>query len=197
MRWDELERFLLDRATEDLLTDGDIRPCLAAFEDDDALLLASLRSFAKGAYAQPVIEVLALALSLHANRVALCVGGRAWSLDDPVPPVVAGVADLRQRVAAITTVDGMAADVIRAASIHPFDLRRDEVAWGPPIREAEQSWLGDALEAGVRHRHEFTADADAARDQAVRCAALGHALAFAPAVAARLDGVRSVNLRRC
>lgn len=43
-----------------------------------------------------MIELLALAMALEADRLVFATAGRLTSLDDPIPPVTDG-ADLRQR----------------------------------------------------------------------------------------------------
>lgn len=196
MAWHELEQFLLEQAAEDLLADGEIRPRLAAFAGKQPLFLALLRPFTKGAYADPVIELLALALALAADRVTFAAGGRAWSLEDPIAPVVEGVGDLRQRVVAITSVDGAGEHVVRASSLHAFHLRPDEVEWGAVLRERAESWIGDALETAVLRRHDLVADLAAARSQATRCAELGHLVAFHSVIAERLRTAGEVTASR-
>ncbi|MPZ71770.1 MAG: hypothetical protein GEU74_00835 [Nitriliruptorales bacterium] len=197
VRWNELEAFLLELAAQDLAGSGEVRPCLAAYAGQAPLLLAFLRPFARGAYADPIVELLALAMPLGADRLAFCVGGRASSWDDPLPPVVAGVGDLRQRVVVITGAKGSGADVVRFSSVHPFTLEAAQVAWAPPLRERESSWIGDALGVAVRCRHELSADAALIRSQARRCTALGHLLAFDPAVVERLRLDDRVTPPRC
>src|SRR5687767_6035135 len=96
--WGDVEGFLLDEAAKDVALSDEVRPCLAAFAGDEPLLVAWWRPFPKGGYADPLIELLALACPLGADRVAQSLAGRATSLDDPIAPVVAGVGDLRQRV---------------------------------------------------------------------------------------------------
>jgi hypothetical protein len=181
--WDDLEQLLLELATDDLLADGEICPSLAAYRGQAPLLLGFLRSFDKGAYHDAVVELLALAMPLGADRLVFTAGARAWSWNDPLPPVVPGVGDLRQRVLAITFADGAAEDVESVSALHPFDLTGGGVRWGEVVRERGDGWLSQALTVALEHRDELSTGIDEAREQARRCAALGHKLAFSPAVA--------------
>src|SRR5688572_44782 len=70
-RWNDAESFLLAEAAADLTDSDDVSPCLVAFSGDELLLVAFLRSFAKGEYADPLIELLALTAPLGADRLAL------------------------------------------------------------------------------------------------------------------------------
>ncbi len=100
----------------------DPRPHLAAFAGDHACVLIGLRPFAPGAYQGPLVEAMALALPLGADRVSVALPGRAWSLDDPVVPV-SDDGDLRQRVLTQCTVDGHRQVTPRVTMrLHPFDV---------------------------------------------------------------------------
>ena len=181
--WDDVERLLLELATDDLQADGEICPSLGAYRGQAPLLLGFLRPFAKGAYHDAVVELLALAIPLGADRLVFTAGGRVWSWDDPVPPVVPGVGDLRQRALTITFVDGSGDDVDRVSALHPFDLTDGSVQWGDPIRERGESWLADAMTVALQRRSELSAGLRETRKQARRCVRLGHELAFSPDVA--------------
>lgn len=184
-QWADVVGFLLEEATEDLRATGDVRPCMVAFNDGKALFVAFVRSFARGEYADPLIELLALAAPLDANRIALSLGGRAWSFADPIPPVVDGVGDLRQRVLCTVTVDGCGAEVTATSRIRPFTLAAGDVTWADEVATADaEGWAVGALRLAVERRALLQASCRAIRRQARRCVALGHVLAFAPDVAA-------------
>lgn len=187
-RWDDIERFLLDEATEDLRHGQDIRPCLVAFAGDQPLLLGFLRPFPKGDYADPITELIALAAPLGADRLALSMGARAWSLIDPIPPVVPGVGDLRQRVLVIERADGSRGAARGASSAHPYDLNnKNQVTWGTPIRQpGNDGWISRALTVSIDHRQHISGSVAETRRQADRCVRLGHTVALAPAVWDRL-----------
>jgi hypothetical protein len=87
MQWDEVEQFMIAEAERDLEAGNEVRPCFAAFACEAPLVLAFLRPFPKGGYHDPLIELLALAAPLNADRLKLSLSGRAWSMDDPIPPV--------------------------------------------------------------------------------------------------------------
>jgi hypothetical protein len=196
MQWVEVRQFLLEEATCDLEADGEIRPCLAAFRHDQPLFVAFLRSFGAGEYADPVVELLALAAPLGADRLALSMGGRAWSLDDPIPPVLAGVGDLRQRVVCLVVVDGAAGSTTLSSTVHPFTLDAGAVRFHRAVGTDEgEGWTVSALRLAVERRAALAASNDDIRRQALRCVALGHLVGFGAAVASSLglDGHQVVG----
>lgn len=79
---------------------------LCAHRGDDPLFLALLRPYPKGEHLEAVEELLTLALPLGADRIAFCSTGRAWSMDDPVPPVSSD-GDIRQRVLIVGQGDAL------------------------------------------------------------------------------------------
>lgn len=184
MDWDDVDDFLIRQAEADLAACGQVRPCLVAFAGDEPLLVAFVRPFPKGHYEAPLTELLALTAALAADRLALSVAGRAWSLDDPVPPVLEGVGDLRQRVVCTLT----ATDSGCRQLLHPFTATRDEIAWGQPLcQNSASGWIARALQVAVSRRDQLAASADEAGRQALRCARLGHELALDPGVVRRLS----------
>lgn len=185
--WHAVDQFAVETATTDLAEHGEVRPLLLAFAGDRLCFFAFLRWFPKGGYADPVIELLALAMPLGANRLAFSVTGRLTSLADPVAPVTAE-GDLRQRALVIESVDGAAGALRRHSTIHPFDLAGDGVVWGAPVRlTGGQGWIADALRLSVQRRGELARVAtDDIRAQALRCVALGHDLYLDSPVRARL-----------
>ena len=185
--WNDVEPYLLAEAGSDLSDADDVRPCLVAFCGETALLVAFLRSFAKGEYADPLIELLALTAPLGADRLALSIAGRAWSLEDPVVPAVPGVGDLRQRVLTVHCVDGTCKPARVTSALHPFLREGGCVRWDPPLRPGGgEGWLVSALRLAVERREALSAPAREIRRQARRCVDLGHALALTDAGAARM-----------
>lgn len=183
--WEGVERFLLDEAERDLTDGADIRPCLMAFDKEQALFVAFLRSLEKGRYDDAVVELLALAGPLNANRLALSIGARAWSLDDPVVPVVPGVGDLRQRVVMFLRAD---ADFDVQTALHPFEINDDGVRWGEAVRHpGGEGWLTGALHLAVTRRADLAASPRDIRRQVRRCLALGHLLGLSETAERRME----------
>lgn len=187
----ELLRAVADLA---LRSEGEVRPLLVAGEGERPLLYAELRPFPKGRYHDALIELMALALPLGADRVAVGMTGRLWSLDDPIPPVVGGVGDLRQRALVLELIDGHRRAVTNRTLLVPFDLRDGEVVWDEPSDPGPgEGWIPAALRVLVEGRQELAVDLAQIRDQAVRCLALGHRLVLLGPVADRL-GLDAVPL---
>lgn len=185
MQWSDTEQFLVDLADADLVARGQVDPCLVAYCGEQPLFSAWLRSFVKGEYHDPVIELLALAGAMAADRLALSMSGRAWSWEDPIPPVVHGVGDLRQRVLHILFVDGASGTTTEDSVIYPFSLDATTVRWQPRMQPGpSQGWLQQALRMCVDNRAQLQcSDGDIAQ-QAVRCLRLGHEIAWPSDVAA-------------
>jgi hypothetical protein len=185
---EDVERFLIEEAEEDLRESGEAVPCLVALAGADPLLLAFVRPFARGEYHKPLIELFALAAPLAADRLVLSLTGRAWSMLDPIPPVDDELGDLRQRVLTIETADGAGDDVTSSTLILPFDLGAGSVRWGEPARlGAGEGWIPEAMARTVRARGEFAGwRPEQIRAQATRCLALGHGLALCEAAAERM-----------
>lgn len=187
MQWEDREAFLLGEARRDLEGNCEVRPCFLAMSGEHPLFVAFLRAYDKGGHLDPLIELVALAAPLDADRLAVSLAGRAWSLDDPVAPVVPGVGDLRQRVLLIDEVDGSGGQPASRSTAMPFELIDGAVRWGEPIRHDGQTGLvSAALALAVRQRRKLRAGDKEIRAQADRCLRLGHALAFAAPVHDRL-----------
>lgn len=185
-QWDEAEEFLLAEACADLEAGATVRPCVVAYQGDRPLFLAFLRP-SRGHCADALIELLALAGALGADRIAVSVSGRAWSLDDPLPPVVAGVGDLRQRVVCIITADGCDGPARVSHTVRPFTVAGDVVHWEPRLEPgAGEGWLQDAVRVTVDGREVLRSDVGEARQQARRCVTRGHLLALHSDVEQRL-----------
>lgn len=185
-RWEDVEELLLGAASDDLEDTGTVRPMFVAFAGAALRMVAWLRPFEKGEYHDAFIELFALASPLGSNRFAVSVSGRAWSLEDPIPPVCAD-GDLRQRIVALHLVDGAGAEVCNRSVIRPFELCEGRVTWGEPQEMGRaEGWISEALE--VLATAEFghgASDAEIAR-QAQRVVVLGHSLYLEPALHARL-----------
>lgn len=187
MEWKDREAFLLDEARLDLEAGCDVRPCLLAMAGDRPLFVAFFRSFDKGRHLDPLVELVALAAPLDADRLAVSLSGRAWSLRDPLPPVVPGEGDLRQRVVLVDTADGSAGEPVVTSTAVPFDLTDGTVRWGEPIRErGATGMVSEALCLAVRERHQLRAGAAEILSQLERCERLGHLVGLAEPVYERL-----------
>ncbi len=186
-RWEDVDQLFVRTATSDLEYEGQVRPCLVAFAGAALRFIAFVRPFAKGQYADPLIELLALAGPLDADRLALSISGRAWSMEDPIPPVTAG-ADLRQRALVCEFVDGAYGRPRSRSVLHPFEYGGEQVAWGERIElpGGAQGWVAEVLRVAVRDRRKLAAPIDEIRKQAERCVRLGHDLYLSPPVAERL-----------
>jgi hypothetical protein len=181
--WDHTEDLLLELAENDLAATGEVAPCLMAFGGERALLSAFLRPFPKGGYQQPMIEVLALTGALEADRLAMSLGGRVWSLHDPIPPVAHGHGDPRQQAVVIECVDGTVDPPRSTTLLAAYKLESTRVCWGErACLEGATGWISSALALSVARRDQLAAPMTAVRDQLARCDALGHDLYLASAV---------------
>lgn len=190
LEWENCGEVLRHRATRAVVATGETTPALAAFAGARPLLLADLRPFTKGAHADPVVELAALALTLGADRLTIAFGARAWCLDDPVPPVAPGM-DLRQRVVAVHGADGTVEPVAGFGALWPFSVDGDEVVWGGAVTTDDAvGWIPSALVALVAARDTVTGTPGEVARQARRCERLGHRLELAPAAVDRIGPVR-------
>ena len=186
-RWDQIEQFLCDEATRDLVDDEPARPCVVAFRGEQPLMVAFLRPHAKGAYAQPMIEVLSIAGALSADRLMASFSGRAWSWDDPIPPVLPGVGDLRQRVLTIHRVDAADGTMRARDVLLPFEVVGGAVVWGERLEhDAAEGWIPGALRLTVEQGAAMAAPDHEIAKQVLRCDRLGHLVGLSAAVTARL-----------
>lgn len=179
--WADQGRLLIDLALADLDAGHPVLPTMVAFRGDDALFLTTLRPFASGEHHDPIIEVGAVALTLGADRLALSLSGRAWSLRDPIPPVLSDGSDLRQQVIVIHLADAVGEDPLCLTTIVPVDVDDDGVSAGPPLTDvAGEGWVPQALLVLARDPMPRYRAEDLAA-QVVRCERLGHRFAWAPA----------------
>lgn len=179
--WNTVTTHLRDLAALDIARDGQVRPTLLAFDRDEFLGGIELRSAPDHDRDSPLIEAIALAVPLGADRLAFLAGGRAWSLDDPIPPVSED-ADLRQPIAIVLRVERRrngearthstllpyARDPAGTVAFHDEQLLDDGGGEG---------WIARYLEVAVTHCGELGGDdpLDVGR-QAVRLVRLGHGL---------------------
>lgn len=190
-RWEHRETYLLDEARRELEDGGHVRPGLLAVAGERPLLTAFLRDVEPGRLVDALIEVVALAAPLGADRLALSLPGRAWSLDDPLPPVVPGLGDLRQPLIVVQEVDGSAGPPRERSGAFPYDLVDGKVRWGPPLRQPGTiGLLAATLLIAVRDRDRLRATDGELRTQARRCVKRGHLVAFSEPVYDRLVGGR-------
>ncbi len=186
-RWEDRRAFFADEAGRDLEAGLDVRPCLVAMSREERLFVAFLRAYEREDALDALIELLALAAPLGADRLALSRSGRAWSLLDPVPPGVPGSQDLRQRVRVLVEVDDSRGASVTCGVVVPFHLEDGSVRWeAPMVVEESTSAVAAALALAVEGRGELAASDREIRRQARRCVRLGHLLGFAEPVFERL-----------
>lgn len=179
--FDDLARALVEL---DVDLGDEPRHRLAAYRGEEPLAVVDLRPFPPGRIESPMVEALSGVLALGADRFAAALPGRAWSIEDPIPPVSDDV-DLRQRVLLLTTADGTTDPRTR---LLPFDVEHATVRWHDATLEDGpcDGWVPHAL--GVAAAAGWPADPDAAAQQFARCARLGHDVLLTPAGDAVLGG---------
>ena len=158
---------------------------LAAYVGEDPLLVIDLRPFPPGGIEGPMVEAVAGALALGADRLAAALPGRAWSMDDPVVPVTED-GDLRQRVLLCATARR---GEDPSTWLLPFDVDGQSLSWHETVLEDGdcEGWVPHALQVGVDAGWE--PDIPGAAGQLARCTALGHEVFLAPAGSDLLDQV--------
>jgi hypothetical protein len=192
--WDDATDRLLALATCDLDDGLPPRPTLTAYAGDEGLAIVGLRPFGPGELLDPLVELAALLLPLGADRFGLAVPGRAWSMDDPIPPVVDEV-DLRRTVLTVLLVDGHGRQApVGEGTLYPYVTGHDglvrfedEVAVGWPDGPATDGFLRLVAERDrVLSRRRPRADAVV---QFARCLLRGHQVVLAPPVADHLESL--------
>lgn len=201
-RWEDVEDLLFDGARADVEDCcGEVHPCLVAFAGPHLRFIADVRPFPKGQYHHPLIELLALAMPLDADRLALSLSGRASSLDDPIAPVLPGGPDLRQRVVILHFVDGARGRPRVHTVFHPFDRDDDgATTWQAALRLDDEplGWIPEVLRVSAQQRGKLRASDARIREQAERCVTLGHDLFLPPDLGARLrPAANRPPRRRC
>ena len=147
--------------------------------------MIDLRPFPPGGIEGPMVEAVAGALALGADRLAAALPGRAWSMDDPVVPVTED-GDLRQRVLLCATARR---GEDPSTWLLPFDVDGQSLSWHETVLEDGdcEGWVPHALQVGVDAGWE--PDIPGAAGQLARCTALGHEVFLAPAGSDLLDQV--------
>ncbi|WP_108664645.1 hypothetical protein [Euzebya rosea] len=188
--WEDQQQLLVDLAVDDLRAGLDIRPTMVAFDADGPLFLATVRPFDKGRHHDAIIEVGALAMALQARRLAISLGGRAWSQDDPIPPVLPDVGDLRQRVLVVHSVDAANGPADCRTTVWPVRGARvgEDVSLGDPVASDDGvGWVVDAMAVMVDPRNQEPVSEQEVAEQVIRCDRLGHQLAWSGPGLVRLD----------
>lgn len=186
-QWGEREALLREEAGRDLEAGDEVRPCFLAMAGDHPLFLAFSRPFDKGGHLDALIELMALAAPLDADRLAVSLGGRAWSYHDPIPPVLPGVGDLRQPVLVIEEADGSRGRTRARSSAFPMDLADGRVRWGEPLRADDTgSPVSTALALTIRRRRALQGSDAEIRGHIERCVRRGHLIALSEPLHARL-----------
>ena len=175
--WEQVPEILRGFAEVDLRSCGEVTPCLAAYAGTELLCFGFVRAFAKGGHHDPIREMLAAVMALGADHLGLSMGARIWSLDDPIPPVLEGVGDLRQRVVMVHRVDATpAAGGAARCEAWPYDIDDGVVRWlerfAPP--GPVEGWVNRSLEAAVRGRAWPAEAGHRVRGPFENCVALGH-----------------------
>lgn len=184
--WDDAANLLLSLEEEALATDVPPTPLLLAYAGDAAIATVRLRPFPSGGLLDALIEVLSLLLHLGVDRVALALPGRAWSLDDPIPPVSDEV-DLRVPVVVLALADAHDGPCQLTTRIHPY--RPAEGFDGPlaPDERPEAPAL-EALTLLLDNRGDLAVEPDLrVAAQLARLLLRGHLVALEPGAAARLE----------
>ena len=190
--WGDAAASLLATAADDLDAGGPPAPTLLAYRGEEPVAVVTLRPFDPGDLLQALLEVLALLLPLGVDRLALSVSGRAWSLDDPIPPVTDG-ADLRARVLLLTFADAHEGPCHTRVEVHPFETEEDGWCFGPALdlddTGATDAALDQALTVLLDGREELASSTDdrALAAQLGRVLLLGHLLALSPPTAEHLQ----------
>lgn len=173
--WHDVENWLRELAQDDVVETGDIRPTLVAFAGERPLLLARWRPFERGGGHAALIELLTLAMPLGADRLAVSVGGKAWSYADESGPDWPYPRDDRRHVLMIAIAD--AGKGQSRCTLTPFDHREHRVRWGNSLVSDEvEGWLVDTLSAPHDAVPSLQATVEDLAATAMRCIALGHEL---------------------
>ncbi|MEE8603296.1 hypothetical protein [Euzebya tangerina] len=191
-RWDTQSDLLTSLAVHDLEQGGEVKPSCVAFQGEQAVFLTTLRPFTTGGHHRPVLEVLAVAAGLGADRLMISLAGRAWSLEDPIPPVSED-GDLRQPVLTIHSVDGSTTPPLSLNRLRAYDrTETGEVRLGEMICEVNAlGFIPSALAVAASEATPVpvpgTDQAAALITQISRCERLGHRFAWSTDTAAYLD----------
>ena len=176
--WHRVPELARDWAAAEVAATRSVRPTLFGFLEDDFLGAVELRPHTAGDLESPLIEALALLVPLGADRLAFLGGGRAWSLDDPIPPV-SGAEDLRQQVAVLLMVDGHGHPRPMTSSVlMPFEWADGGPRWDDALEidEAPEGPVPHLLMASAQASVAMALDDVEIGRQALRLLRLGHDL---------------------
>jgi hypothetical protein len=195
LRWEDREAFLQDEARRDLEACTGVRPCLVAMRGPEPLLVGFFRAFGPGRHLDPLVELLALAAPLEADRLAVSLPGVATRLDAaPAKGRRAGpdgepAREPQQRVLVIDEVDASAGEPAICTAAWPYTTGEKGLEWGVPLRaDGGSGAMSAALAVAVARRRQLRAGPGELRAQAERCVRLGHLLALAPRIHQELCG---------
>ena len=176
--WQQLAELARDLAAIDVHNEGMVRPTLYGFCGNELLAGIELRSHPAGGYEAPLVEALALLVPAGADRLAFLGSGRAWSLDDPVPPVC-DEGDLRQQIAVLLAADRHHRDrPALSSTLMPFRCTDGEVDWSEPVHLDDHPGgpLPVILTAALTGTPDTALGEVTLGRQALRLARLGHTL---------------------
>lgn len=175
--WHEIENWLRELAQDDVVETGGIRPTLVAFAAQRPLLLARWRPFERGGGHAALIELLTLAMPLRADRLAVSVGGNAWSYADSSDPEWPNPRDDPHQVLMIAVADDLTQGDRPRCTLTAFAHRNDEVRWGDSlVSDDVEGWLIDTLTAP--HEAVPSIQVEDLAAIAMRCIAQGHELYY-------------------
>lgn len=177
--WTCVEELTTRLVRDDIETVGWVAPTVLGFDGDDLIGVVELRAHPAGGTEQPLLEALALLVPLGCDRLVFLASGRAWSLDDPVPPVTDEL-DLRQQVVVAYLVDAHDRSRPTARSLlHPFSADGRSVIWDEPVEVTDQAMgsIPAMLELLAGAKVSEAEDELTLGRQALRLLRLGHNLA--------------------
>lgn len=170
--WSTVSATLRELAARDLRRGPGVRPRLLAFAGEEPLVGIDLPTHGTASLSARLVEALALALPLGADRLALLVGGHArWSDDATAGSPVLVVLRVEARA------DGAAGPV--PALVIPYARRGDGVTWHDGLRADDRapSRLQRLLVAALDARSALASrPPDAVGRQARRLLRRGHGL---------------------
>ncbi len=144
--WDDRLDMFRTFAEADLEAGDEVYATVVGYHGVEPAAVVMVRDFLKGEHLPALSEALSLPWGLGCTRLCVALPGRAWSLDDPIPPVV-GDADLRQRVVAVDEVVAEHGSLRRTSVLLPFRRDGGAVVWDEPVAlPASQGPVGDMLE---------------------------------------------------
>lgn len=174
-------------ASEDLRSDGVLRPVLLAFRGRQLLVGIVLRAPSSAEREEPLVEALALSLPLGADRLAVLAGGRTWPTPGSLPPQPGPASDGTagaKRAALVLRVDGHGPGPVDGSCVLlPYAChghgRHRSVQWLPraEIAELGTGWIATLLPRALTARGRLArVPALEVGRQGLRLRRLGHGL---------------------